>query len=278
MNPPIPLSELLDFAVDAAWQAGKITLEYFQTNLEIRTKSDSSPVTIADKRAEEKLRELITSRYPDHSITGEEFPERSGDSPYRWILDPIDGTASFIRGVGLYGVLVALERTPDPAEGSKGNSGEPECILGVANFPALGELVYAAKGMGCYWNGRRAHVSSVKDLSQATLLMTDVPHLYRSGKGAAYERIAESVALQRTWGDCYGHILVATGRAEIMLDPAMHVWDNGPLLPILKEAGGTFTDWNGEETIRGGNAISTNGELYEQVMNLIKADSTNKAD
>lgn len=260
MEDSIPLRELLDFAVDAAWQAGKITLEYFQTNLDVKSKSDSSPVTIADKRGEEKLRDLISARYPGHGIVGEEFNEKEGDSAYRWILDPIDGTSSFIRGVGFYGVLVALEHGG-------------ECILGVANFPAMGELVYAATGMGCYWNGRRASVSKVARMDQATLLMTDIPSLYQYGRGAAYEQISKAAAYQRTWGDCYGHILVATGRAEIMLDAIMNVWDCGPLLPILREAGGTFTDWKGEATIRGGNAISTNGALFEPVMKVINEAS-----
>jgi histidinol-phosphatase len=250
------LRELLDFAADAAWQAGKITLEYFQTPLDIKSKSDSSPVTIADKRGEEKLRELITSRFPEHGIVGEEFTDKPADSPYRWILDPIDGTASFIRGMGLYGVLVGLEREDVP-------------VLGVANFPALGEIVCAAEGLGCYWNGRRAHVSNVTELKHATLLTTDVPALYKYGRGRVYEHLAQSVALSRTWGDCYGHILVATGRAEIMLDPIMNVWDCGPLLTILQEAGGTFTDWNGTPTIRGGNAIGTNGALFDRIMSVI---------
>jgi len=256
MGDSTDLRELLDFAVDAAWQAGKITLEYFQTPIDIASKADQSPVTIADKRGEEKLRELISSRYPDHAIVGEEYAEKKADGPFRWILDPIDGTASFIRGVGLYGVLMGLER-------------DGQCVLGVANFPALGELVYAAESIGCYWNGRRARVSKVAELKKATLLMTDVSHLYQHGRGPAYERLVSATAMSRTWGDCYGHILVATGRAEIMLDPIMNVWDCAPLLPILREAGGTFTDCTGDATIRGGNALSTNGALFSQVMAAI---------
>jgi len=143
----------------------------------------------------------------------------------------------------------------------------------VGYHTLLGELVYAATGMGCYWNGRRASVSKVARMDQATLLMTDIPSLYQYGRGAAYEQLSKAAAYQRTWGDCYGHILVATGRAEIMLDAIMNVWDCGPLLPILREAGGTFTDWKGEATIRGGNAISTNGALFEPVMKVINEAS-----
>jgi len=250
------LDEMLDFAIGAAQEAGRVTLEFFHTGLAIQTKSDKSPVTIADLKGEQKLRELIASRYPDHDITGEEYGETATSSRYRWILDPIDGTQSFIRGVGMYGVLIGLEL-------------DGESVLGVAHFPALRETVYAARGLGCYWNGRRVNVSDVKCLGDAALLMTEVPALYQHGRGHAYERLSKSVRFERTWGDCYGHILVATGRAEIMLDPIMNVWDCAPLLPILQEARGTFTDWNGIPTIRGGNALSTNGFLFDQVKEII---------
>jgi len=256
MQQTFSLRDLLDFAVDIAWQAGKITLEYFQTNLAITSKADLSPVTVADRRAEERLRELISARFPDHLILGEEFGEQGGPSRYRWIIDPIDGTRSFIHGVGFYGVLIGLEL-------------DGECVIGVANFPALNEIVYAAEGLGCYWNGRRAQVSQVSSLKDALLLMTDIPFLYRLGRGKAYEQLAAATLLQRTWGDCYGHILVATGRAEIMLDPVMNIWDCAALLPIVQEAGGTFTDWNGNATIRGGNAISTNRLLFDKVMEIV---------
>jgi histidinol-phosphatase len=251
------LSHLLDFAVDAAWQAGKITLEYFQTNIDVSRKADLSPVTIADRRTEEKLRELIQKHFPDHGIVGEEFGEVKGTSNYRWIIDPIDGTNSYIQGVGFYGVLLGLEDGPDS-------------VLGVANFPALNEMVYAAKGEGCHWNSRRARVSQISALTEALLLTTDIGALYQHGRGPASERLAAATRMQRTWGDCYGHILVATGRAEIMLDPILSLWDCAALLPILEEAGGTFTDWNGRATIHGGNGISTNGLLFEQVMSNIR--------
>ena len=250
------ITALLDFAVDAAWQAGKITLEYFQTNLSIERKADLSPVTIADRRTEEKLRELIHQRFPDHGIVGEEFGELKGDSGYRWIIDPIDGTNSYIQGVGFYGVLIGLEHKSDS-------------ILGVANFPALNEIVYAARGQGCYWNGRRARVSKISTLAEALMLTTDIRALYQHGRGPASDKLAFATRMQRTWGDCYGHILVATGRAEIMLDPILNLWDCAALLPILEEAGGTFTDWDGKTTIYGANGISTNRFLFDQVMRIV---------
>jgi histidinol phosphatase-like enzyme (inositol monophosphatase family) len=256
MAHPESLEVLLQFATDAASEAGKITLKYYQTDLTINRKQDNSVVTVADRQAEQKLRDMIQSRFPEHGILGEEFGEHPGASPYRWILDPIDGTLSFIHGVPLYGVLVGLEV-----------DGEP--MLGVAHFPALGETVSAARGVGCFWNGVRARVSPTTNLSEALLLTTDIPLLYQHGRGPTYERLQAATRLHRGWSDCYGHILVATGRAEIMLDPVLSVWDTAALLPILQEAGGTFTDWNGQATIYGGNGISTNGHLFEAVMQIL---------
>jgi histidinol-phosphatase len=255
----LSLRTMLDFAVEAAWQAGKITLEYFQTGTAVERKADASPVTLADRRAEEKLRDSIQRAFPDHGILGEEFGEVPGRAPYRWVLDPLDGTRSFIQGVPLYGVMVGLEEAG-------------RAVLGVVHFPALGETVYAAKGEGCYWNGRRAQVSGVTPLEEAVVLATSVRSLYEEGRGPVFEFFQERTRLQRTWGDCYGHILVATGRAEIMLDPILNIWDCAALQPILEEAGGTFTDWAGVATHTGGNGISTNTHLFQTVMSIVRGN------
>ena len=250
-----PLKQLLDFAVDIAREAGAITWRHYQGSFVAERKADNSFVTIADREAEAHLRARIAEAFPDDSILGEEG-EQSGSSNRRWILDPIDGTYSFVHGVPLYGVLIGLEL-----------EGEP--VLGVVNLPALGELVYAARGLGCFWNGERAHVSSTASLDQALLLSTDFGVCGQHGFGPAAAALQRQVHARRTWGDAYGHVLVATGRADIMLDPIMNVWDCAPLLPILEEAGGTFTDWSGTRTIHGGNAISTNGLLFDPVMETV---------
>jgi histidinol phosphatase-like enzyme (inositol monophosphatase family) len=248
------LRELMEFAVEAAWQAGKITLEYFQASFDLELKADLSPVTVADRRAEQALREAIERRYPDHAVLGEEFGETGPQGArFRWVLDPIDGTASFVRGVPLYGVMVAVER-------------DGESVVGVVNLPALGEVVYAARGEGAHWNGRRARVSAVDRLEDALVLSTGETAMARFGRGAAYERLRAASKTQRTWGDCYGHMLVATGRAEVMLDPIMNLWDNAALLPILVEAGGTFTDWSGNATHTAPEALSTNGLVLDRVL------------
>lgn len=257
MTHSIPTHTFLDFAVDAAWQAGQLTLAHFQTGVAVERKTDASPVTVADRGAEDLLRRLIESRFPGHAIIGEEFGETERDSTYRWIIDPIDGTQSFIRGVPLYGVLLGLEIGGEMA-------------VGVAHFPGLNEMIAAARGEGCRWNGRPARVSPVSRLDQALLVFTEPASFAAQGRAEAWARMQKATRTQRGWGDCYGHCLVATGRAEVMLDPIMSAWDCAALLPILQEAGGTFTNWSGQATIYSREAISTNGALFEQVMDIIR--------
>ncbi|HEX9116045.1 MAG TPA: inositol monophosphatase family protein [Anaerolineae bacterium] len=253
------LPGMLEFAVDAAWQAGRITLAHFQTALVPENKADNSPVTIADRATEQKLRDLIGRYWPDHGVLGEEYGSQPGSSNYTWILDPIDGTRSFIHGVPLYAVLLAL------VDGE----GRPP-VLGVAHFPALNETLFAARGEGCYWNGRRVHVSAVAKLAEAALVASELDTFAPHGRAEAWEQLIANTGIQRTWGDAYGYALVATGRAEIMVDPVMAVWDCGPHQVILEEAGGTFTDWHGRPTIYAGESIATNGALFDQVMRLIR--------
>ena len=248
--------DLLQFALDAAWQAGRITLGHFQTDVRADRKVDNTPVTITDRQAELKIRELITKYWPDHGIHGEEYGRSPSNSPYTWVVDPIDGTKSFVSGVPLYGTLLAL------LDGER-------ALLGVAHFPALNETVYAVRGEGCFWNGRRTQVSAVNKLDDALLLISGLDHFQTAAQEAAWQRLVAATYTQRTWGDAYGYFLVATGRAEIMVDPAMHPWDCGPLQVIMEEAGGTFTDWQGQPTIHVEESIATNGHLFEQVMGLI---------
>ncbi len=251
------LTQILDFAAGLAREAGEITLRHFKGSFVPERKADNSFVTIADREAEGHMRAIITQAFPDDAIIGEEEGLKTGTSGRRWILDPIDGTYSFVHGVPLYAVLIGLEVNG-------------ESILGVINIPPLSEIVYAAKGLGCFWNGERARVSSVETLSEALLLGTDFGSCEHYGFGRAAEALQQQVHARRTWGDAYGHMMVATGRAEIMLDPVMNVWDCAALLPIVEEAGGTFTDWRGERTIHGQNAISTNGVLFRDVMEMVE--------
>ena len=251
------LSDLLEFAVDLAEKAGEITLRYFQGRFAVETKADASPVTVADREAEAYIRQAIESRFPNDGIVGEEFGEARPQARRRWIIDPIDGTYSFVHGVPLYGVLIGMEREDEP-------------LVGVIHLPALGETVAAAKGEGCHWRGQRARVSNASELGATLCVTTELLPEQDPARSAALGRLATAVAAARTWGDCYGYALVATGRADIMVDPRMHVWDCAALLPIIEEAGGRFTDWRGERTIRGGDAVASNGTLHDQVLALLK--------
>ena len=250
------LEQLLEFAVELARGAGDITLKYFRKTPETTTKTDGSYVTIADREAEAYMRRQIAERFPDDGILGEEEGESRGRSGRRWIVDPIDGTFAFVHGVPFYGVLIGVEI-------------DGEMSAGVINIPAVDEIVSAAKGVGCYLNGEPARVSQTAKLEDALLLCTDFTSCARYGFGAAAELLQQRAKASRTWGDCYGYVLVATGRADVMLDPVMNLWDCAALLPIVEEAGGTFTDWRGVRTAAGGNSIATNGVLFDDVMALV---------
>jgi histidinol phosphatase-like enzyme (inositol monophosphatase family) len=248
---------MLSIAAEAAYLAGRRTLSYFNTGVAVEIKDDNTPVTMADREAEQVIRSIIARHYPTHTIIGEEMGHTPGHDDYRWIIDPIDGTKSFIHGVPLYGVLVGVEVKGRPS-------------VGVCYHPATDEMVTAADGLGCHWNGRPARVSTVSKLSSATLLCTSPPRAQK--RSDAFDRLEAEVGLTRSWGDCYGYTLIATGRAEIMLDPRMNPWDCAPLLPILREAGGYFTTWKGEATIYGPDAVATNAALHEQVLNILKSE------
>jgi len=247
---------LLEAAREFARAAGRVTTDHFGELLQADSKGDGTPVTRADREAETLLRERIEERFPGHGILGEEFGETGPDARVRWILDPIDGTRSFMHGVPLYGVLIGIEV-----------DGEP--LVGVAHFPALDETVSAGRGLGCTWNGSAASVSDTDELSDALVLTTDVERILARDIAPGWRRLAKGASFSRTWGDCYGHILVATGRADVMVDPILSPWDAGPLLTIVTEAGGSFTDLSGEATIHGGSGVSTNGRMHGFVLETL---------
>ncbi len=247
------LEELLAFATTMARLAGDHTMEYFGGLVDHDAKGDGSPVTIADREAEELIRQKVAERFPDHGVLGEEYGETNPGARVRWILDPIDATRSFMRGVPLYGVLIGIEVAG-------------EVVVGVANYPPLRELVAAAKGLGCTLNGRPCHVSSVARIEDSLILTTDVERILARPEGDGWRKLQQRCDFSRTWGDCYGHMLVATGRAEAMVDPEMKSWDAGPFLTIATEAGGRFTTREGAATIHGGSGISTNGLIHDEVL------------
>lgn len=247
----------LDAAIDAVQAAGRLTLDYFRGDFDVEHKPDESPVTIADRRAEELLRATLAERFPDDGILGEEFGEQPGRSGRRWIIDPIDGTQSFVRGVPLYGVLLGLED-------------QGRCVVGAVAFPPLGETYWAAASAGAFLNGTPIHVSEVVSLDQATILTSDAKPEHYGDFYEGYERLLRRCARQRGWGDCYGYALVARGAAEVMVDPKLNPWDIAALIPILEEAGGAFFDWSGETRIDGGSGIGAPRALRDEILALLR--------
>lgn len=249
---------LLAAVQEVARYAGDAAMRHFRPGIHVEWKQDGSPVTAADRAGENAARAWIEARFPRDGILGEEEGSTRPGAARRWIIDPIDGTKSFVRGVPLWGTLVGV------AEGER-------VLAGAAYFPAVGELVAAAPGEGCWWNGSRCSVSPVDDLKRATVLTTDERFPNDEGRRHGWRSLAARSAVSRTWGDCYGYLLVATGRADVMVDDIMNPWDAAAILPVIEEAGGVFTDWSGARTAFGGSSIATNGALAVEVRSTLGA-------
>ncbi len=253
MNDDLP--ELLRIARRAAVIAGEVIMPLYASGTAVELKADRTPVTAADRGAEEAIRAFLQRECPAHGIVGEELGVTPGDGRHRWILDPIDGTKSFIHRVPLFGTLIALER-----------DGEP--VVGVIACHAAGETISAANGHGAELNGERVHVSVTGALGQATVSMTSYARVAQSSP-RGFARLCAEAGLMRAWGDCYGYMMVASGRADVMLDPEMNLWDVAALYPIIREAGGRITTWDGADG-PGGSSIATNGVLHDEVVALLR--------
>jgi len=251
-----PAERWLEAVTDVAQVAGDVALRYFGQAVEVEWKGDGSPVTIADRTAEQAARDWIGRRFPDHAVLGEEMGETAGTANYRWLVDPIDGTKSFIGGAPLWGTLVAL------LEGDV-------VLAGAIHCAAAGQLIAAAVGEGAWCNGVRARVSTTATVEAATLLTTDERFPDRSDRREAWRKLAARARVVRTWGDCFGYLLVATGRADAMVDDKMNPWDAAALVPIITEAGGVFTDWTGRVTAFGGDSVATNAALSGKVRSAL---------
>jgi len=225
----------------------------------VDVKSDETPVTIADREAERYIREQLARRYPTHAVVGEEHGAQEGSAPFRWWIDPIDGTKAFVRGVPLYGTVLGLER-------------DGEVVVGVASFPALGETIAAAKGRGTRLNGRRSWVSTVANLAEAVVSTTDGGRFDELGRAARWRRVQRAAWVRAGWGDAYGYLLAASGRIEAMVDPIVHPWDVSAFPVIFAEAGGWFGSWSGDVTMRGGDALGVNAALRDTMLALLAED------
>jgi len=250
------MKELLDFAIATAKRAGDITLEYFGRRPQVEWKIDRTPVTQADKACEEKIIASIQKDYPDHAILGEEFGTFEGQSDFKWIIDPIDGTKNFIRGIPMYGTLIGLEKAG-------------ECVLGVAYSPALNDLVYAAKGNGCFANGNRVNISEIGSLGEALMLYGSFKAFDDRGWRDLFFWFAERTIDQRGYGDYYGYTLIARGCSEFMLEAAVSPWDLAAIKIIVEEAGGRFTNFDGESTIYSPTAVASNGLMHDIILDVI---------
>lgn len=267
------LMSRLALANEIARSAGRLTLDYFQTDrYEVVQKGDGSPLTIADQEAETMMRAAILDTFPDDGIVGEEFGITEGKSGFNWILDPIDGTKSFICGVPLYGTMVAVEKTPESIDAS----GSRNALIGSVFFPGIDVGIFASRGQGA-WSFEhdsdpvRARVSSKRDLSESVLVTTSVETFGERRAMDVYHRVADPFYYSRTWGDVYGYYLVATGRVEVMIDPILNIWDAAAVQPIIEEAGGRFSDWNGKAGIDGSDAVGSNGWLHESIIELTQS-------
>lgn len=246
----LPPIEVLSFALDVVAEAGRLTQRFFRSNdLQITTKADGTPVTHADTQAETLIRSAIEAEFPDDAILGEEFGSTAAASGREWVIDPIDGTKSFTAGVPLYANLLAVI-----------DDGEP--VLGIINLPALGETVSAVAGHGAHCNGEPCRVSSHDRLEGAYAMTSGVrywPHGY-------LDRLADRGLVLRTWGDAYGYALVATGRAEAMIDPIAYKWDLAPISVIMHEAGGRFSNLAGVDRIDSDCGVGTNGRIHDALL------------
>lgn len=253
---PETLRALRSFAEQIAQEAGALTLHYFRRGVEVTTKADRTPVTVADREAELLLRRHIEARYPDHGIVGEEFGTVRPDADFVWVLDPIDGTKSFVSGIPLFATLVGVL-----AHG--------QSIAGVICAPAMGELASAAQGDGCTLNGIPTHVAEPHAGSPPLALTSCTGDLYRHQPAFCCAYL-ERFPFHRTWADAYGYLMIAAGRAQVMVDAVMEVWDAAALYPIITEAQGIFTDWDGQPSVHGRCAVAGTPLAHAQTMALIR--------
>lgn len=249
------LNEFKNFCKILTDASSEIISRYFRAQISIETKEDNSPVTIADKKAEEVIRELIGKHFPDHGIFGEEFGKTNEGSDYVWVIDPIDGTKSFICGAYSFGTLIGLLKNGKP-------------ILGVYNQPVLNDFLIG-DNVETKINGEKAYVRLCNDLSKAVLLTTDHLNIEKYQDAEKFNSLVKKVKLYRNWGDCYGYYLLATGYADIMIDPIMSQWDLLPLIPIMNGAGGVITDYKGNDPVKGNSIIAASDGIHREVISIL---------
>jgi histidinol-phosphatase len=246
-----------DLAVEAARTAGDLAKTIYETAIEVEWKADNSPVTIADKRAEESIRTAVARHFPRDGFLGEEYGAEPSGSGYRWVIDPIDGTRSFVRHIPIWATLIGLEY-------------RGEQIGGVVYIPVFNQLYRALRGDGAYRDDRRIRVSDISDLSESLLCYSSIGWFRKAGREATFLELASKTQRQRGYGDFYGFVLVAEGAVELMVEHGVHPWDVAATKALVEEAGGTFTNWNGTPTIDSPDVLASNGKLHQEVLAILK--------
>jgi histidinol-phosphatase len=247
-----------DAALDAAQQAGQFALGYFDQGVAVEWKADDSPVTLADRGAEQLLRKTLLSKFPNDGFLGEEFGNTAGNSGYRWIIDPIDGTRSFVRGIPIWATLIGLEY-------------QREQIAGIAFIPAMKQTFRALRGDGAYRDYRKIHVSDVKSLDKAHVYYSSISWFKKAGADQQFLHLVNLTERQRGFGDFYGFVMIAQGSGEIMIEHGVHAWDIAALAPIVEEAGGKLTAWDGKFDLDKPDVLATNGLLHDEALRIIGA-------
>ncbi len=249
------LTTFKKFSKHLAGISGAVIKKYFRQRITVESKSDQSPVTIADKKAEEVMREAIMKEFPDHGIVGEEFENHNEQAEYKWVLDPIDGTKSFVCGALSFGTLIALMKNNKP-------------VLGVINQPVLDEFLIGDNEV-TEINDVKTVVRNCESLSEAVLLTTDHLNIGSYQNREKFDALIRKVKLYRNWGDCYGYYLLATGFVDIMIDPVMSVWDSMALIPVIKGAGGVITDYQGNDPVTGTSIIAASAGIHSEVIKAL---------
>lgn len=251
------LEEIKPFLKLLANESSAVIRKFFRNQIFVESKPDSSPVTMADKLAEEKMRELILKEFPSHGIIGEEFGNINPEAEFVWVLDPIDGTKSFISGALSFGTLIALLKNGKP-------------IIGVINHPILNEFLIGDNNLTLL-NDIHVKIRNCTSISEATLLTTDHLNIQKYQSKVGFENLITKAKLYRNWGDCYGYYLLATGFADIMIDPIMSVWDSMAIIPIINGAGGRITDYQGNDATVGNSIVASNQKIHDDIIRILNS-------
>lgn len=257
------MSQELSFAIDVCKEAGKTALRHFKRGVEVEMKPDNTPVTLADKECEKLIREMISSRFPDDALLGEEEGESNPDaakSKRKWIIDPIDGTYNFARGIPVFSVLLALEQ-------------DSEIVVGVIHNPAAAETFYAERGGGAFRNGERIQVSKVSEIENSQFLFGAINRILEGGLWDGFTQAIKKSYRQRGLGDYLDFSYVFEGKAEAMIEVGLKPWDIAPMKVLAEESGGQFSDLYGTQSVYTGNCLVSNGKLHSAYLNLLKLNA-----